>query len=395
MNRGSNDFRKEDNLVCIFDCCNDTSIFNDGCASRGNKNQSTRQDTRAYFRKARTQEVLKNLKDLIEQEEDLTRQLESEPRSSEKQNIENRLKDVKSEIDRIDKANHERDIPQAELEKLIEQQTVFEEKLFDSRVVKFVTSIGIDITSKEIQVGLNQDIVDSKNIDSIVSTLEGLMPKDAKWHVVYSDVAKPVSCTQKECTPIIGGNYIKVTGENACSFGFQAKKGSTWGWITAGHYANGKVRSSVKDYSNDNIGTVSQEKFYWGASCDCAWITASSTLTDNKIFGHGGQFTITGTIQASQQQNDVILKSGQAGGKDLGVVSATNVSVLDIGAGQYIKHLVRSSASMNHGDSGGTIVQYSDQGDLYGIASTHDWWGNYHVSIDQIEAYMGISAVLN
>ena len=38
--------------------------------------------------------------------------------------------------------------------------------------MKFVTSIAIDITSKEIQIGLNQNNVNSDNIDSIILQLE-------------------------------------------------------------------------------------------------------------------------------------------------------------------------------------------------------------------------------
>lgn len=279
---------------------------------------------------------------------------------------------------------------------LIEQQTSFEENLRDSTVIQFVTSVGIDITSKEIQIGLNQDIVNSKNIDLIVAALEEFMPKYAKWHIVYSNVAEPRSCTQEECTPIIGGNYIKVTeSSSACSFGFQAKMGSTWGWITAGHCADGLVGNSVKDYSGDTIGIVSSEKYYWGTYCDCAWITASSSLTDNKVFGFGTTHTITKTTQASEQQNDTIMRSGQAGGLDFGTVSAINVSVYNVLEGEYIRNLVRSNTLMEHGDSGGTIVENSDRSDLYGIATTHDWWGYYHTPIDQITAHMGVSPVLN
>ena len=73
------------------------------------------------------------------------------------------------------------------------------------------------------------------------------MSSDAAWHVVYSTPAEMASRTQQRCTPIVGGNYIEiddVDDENnvvTCSYGFQAKKGSTWGWITAGHCADGQV----------------------------------------------------------------------------------------------------------------------------------------------------------
>lgn len=342
------------------------------------------------------QVTLQKIKELVIKEKYLEEKIESTPSESEKEELNSKLNEVRSELDKIDEENHKKDLSEVDVKTLIEQQTAFEENLRDSAVIQFVTSMGIDITSKEIQIGLNQDIVNSKNIDSIVKALEELMPKHAKWHVVYSNAAEPLSCTQKECTPIIGGNYIKVTkSSSACSFGFQAKSGSTWGWITAGHCADGLVGNSVRDYSGDTIGTVSSEKYYWGTYCDCAWITASSSLTDNKVFGFGTTHTITSTTQASEQQNDTIMKSGQAGGLDFGTVSAINVSVYNVLEGEYIRKLVRSDTLMEHGDSGGTIVASSDRGNLYGIATTHDWWGYYHTPIDQITAHMGVSPVLN
>ncbi len=338
--------------------------------------------------------VLKEQKSLDIEEKDLKKRIKSEKNISEKIKINKRIAEIKSQKDEIERINHMKDIPKTQVERLIHQQDTFERKLLNSDAVKFVTSIGIDITSKEIQIGLNKNIVNSDNIDLIVSELEQMMPQNIKWHVVYSTPAEALSCNQNECTPIIGGNYIKVSGmEAACSFGFQAKKGLTRGWITAGHCADGRVGSSVKDYSNDNIGTVSSEKSYWG-NCDCAWITSGSSIADNKVYG-GGTHIITKTTSASGQQNDTIMKSGQGGGVDFGTVSAIHVTVLNVAQGEYVRDLVRSNTVMAHGDSGGTVVESGDKGDLYGIVATHDWWGYYHTPIDQITSQMGITAVLN
>lgn len=359
-----------------------------------NKNPKDKTLERLQEKQTR-EEVLKKLNSLGAEEDDLKNKIKSEIRESEKQKINSRLGEIKSEMDKIEKDNHKRDIPQAQLENLIAQQDSFEEKLQNSEVIEFITSVGIDITSKEIQVGVNRNTVNSVNIDSVVSQIEQIMPKNANWHVVYSDSANFLACTQNECTPLIGGNYIKVTNGDPCSFGFQAKKGSTWGWITAGHCADGLVGNSVKDYSSQTVGTVNTEKFYWGTSCDCAWITASSSLTNNEVYDVPSTHTVTKTTQASQQQNDNIYKTGQAGGRDFGIVSATNVSVLDVVEGYYVKNLVRSNTQMDHGDSGGPVVEKNDRGDLYGIVAAHDWWGYYHTPVDQITAHMGVTVVLN
>lgn len=342
------------------------------------------------------EEVLRKLTALADEEEVIKNKNTSKISESEKQNNNSRMSEIKSEMDKIDRDNHKRDIPEAQMEKLINQQDSFEEKLVNSKVIEFITSVGIDITSKEIQVGINKNTVNSDNIDSVVTQLEQIMPRNANWHVVYSESAEFLACTQDECTPLIGGNYITVdTSGKDCSFGFQAKKGSTWGWITSGHCADGKVNKSVKDDSNDNVGTVKAENFYWGTSCDCAWIEASSSLTNNEIYDVPSTHTVTKTTQASQQQNDSIYKTGAEGGRDFGTVSATNVSVLDSLEGYYVKNLVRSNTNMDHGDSGGPVVESGDRGDLYGIATAHDWWGYYHTPVDQITAHMSVSVVLN
>ena len=242
---------------------------------------------------------------------------------------------------------------------------------------------------------MNKEIVNSTNIDSIVDDLKEMMPDDADWHVVYSTVAEPVSCTQTKCTPIIGGNHITVKNSGlSCSFGFQAKKGSTWGWITAGHRVDGKIGRTVTDISGSDLGTVHTEKLYWGTYCDCGWITTSDrSVVDNKVFT-AGTHTITKTTTARQQLNDMILKTGFMGGVNRGIVSAVDVTVIDFLEGEHTRGMVRSNAMFTHGDSGGTIVELADQGDPYGIATTHDWWGNYHVPIDQITSEMGVTPVL-
>ena len=226
------------------------------------------------------------------------------------------------------------------------------------------------------------------------------MPPDAAWHVVYSTPAETLSCTQIHCSPIICGNYIEIDDPDAedepsrCSFGFKAKKGSTWGWITAGHCADGLVDEDVRDSSGNNIGTVSVEKSYRGTYCDCAWIVSSSSVTNNMVYG-SGPHRITNTTSQAQQQNDTIMKSGYVSGATFGTISALHVTVLNILDGELIRDLVRSNMVVRHGDSGGTVVASGDKGNLYGIISTHDWWGVYHTAYDNIADEMDITAVLN
>ena len=342
------------------------------------------------------QKILQELNMLNSEESDLKEQIKVEFNKQAREQIKERLKEVRSEIDSIKQDAHKKDMPKIQTQVLIKQQELFEEKLLDSEIVRFVTKVGIDIESKEIQIGLNQNIVNKTNEDAIIDQINSMMPKTANWHVVYSDATETLSCTQVECTPLVGGNLIKVVNAKPCSYGFQAKKGDTWGIITAGHCADGLVGNMAGDYSGYVMGTVIEERYYWGTSCDCAWITGNPSFVTNKVFGPGTTtYTVTETTQASEQQNDYVMKSGATGGIKFGVVSAINVSVINAEYGEYIKNLVRTDIEVEHGDSGGPVVDNYNRGNLYGIMSTHDWWGVYHVPIDRIIVHMKITPILN
>ncbi len=312
-----------------------------------------------------------------------------------------RVSEIESEIRAIEEKNHERDIPEEGLSQLIAQQDAFELRLFNSTTLWFVTSIRIDIDSQEIQVWLNNATVNSTNIRYIVSDLEDMMPPGAPWHAVYSTPAETASCTQRICAPIIGGNYIEIDSADPkrdverCSFGFKAKKGTTWGWITAGHCAESQVGEDVRNARGSNIGTVSVEKYYRGTYCDCAWIVTSSSNTTNDMVYGGGLHRVTNTTSQAQQQNDTIMKSGQASGVTFGTISALHVTVLNLLDGEIMRDLVRSNVAFKHGDSGGPIVASGDKGNLYWILTTHDLWGVYHAAYDNIADEMDITAVLN
>ena len=370
------------------------SSMNLADAEEFDKNPKDKTLDRLHEKEIRKQ-FLKKLNELGVEEADLKEKLDSVDNETEREKIIQRIDLIKSERTNMENENHKKNIQQTKLRELVYQQILFEKKLQNSNILEFVTTVGIDVTSKEIQVGLNQDTVNPKNIDSIVFAIGQFMPEDTPWHIVYSDAVTSLSCTQNECEPLIGGNWIEVVGDAPCSFGFKAIKDGVYGFITAGHCADGLVGNSVYDYSGTNIGTVSQERFDWGTSCDCAWITGSTSLYNNEVFDMPSTHTITQTTQASEQQNDLIMKTGAAGGISYGTVSAVNVSVYSVLDGYYVQNLVRSDVAMVHGDSGGTIVSASDKGNLYGIATAHDWWGNYHTPVDQIIAHMGVTPILN
>lgn len=156
--------------------------------------------------------VLQKIQRLADEQAELTEKLLSEDDQSDIQRLIARLDEIESELEGIERDNHENDIPQPQLDGLIGQKDAFEGELLQSDAMRFVTTVGIDITSREIQVGLNADLVDPSNIDSIVDDLQEMMPAGAGWHVVLSEIARPPACGPGECEPVAGGGRTGVPG---------------------------------------------------------------------------------------------------------------------------------------------------------------------------------------
>ena len=85
-------------------------------------------------------------------------------------------------------------------------------ELLQSDAMRFVTAVGIDIAGREIRVGLNADLVDPSNIDSMADGLQEVMPAGAGWRVVLSEIARPPACGPGGCDPADGGGRTGVPG---------------------------------------------------------------------------------------------------------------------------------------------------------------------------------------
>jgi len=313
-----------------------------------------------------------------------------------------RSEELSNKFEVRQKELHKNDIPEAKLNKMMENQDEFETELIKTELIQVVTSVGIDLATKEIQIGLNQDIVNDSNINDIVSQMDAIMPKNTNWHFVYSDTIQNLACNQSQCAPLIGGNEIRIdNGQSSesdwkkCSFGYKAKKGSSYGIVTAGHCLDGYLNKDVHDSVGTAIGYTVSESYYWGTSCDCGWILAGNSLIDNKVYlDSSTQTTITKTTSDTSQQNDDIVKSGITTGATVGTVSAINVSGFDFWAGYYVKDLVRSNLNAQKGDSGGTVVELGSENDLYGVLSGKDSNGTYHEPVNNLNSVLGVTPIL-
>lgn len=200
------------------------------------------------------------------------------------QSLEKQLDDENKRWNVIaDQHKAENTIPESQLEKMIEQQSRFEEKLLQNDLQKYITTVGIDLHTKEIQIGLDIETVNPENKDQIIETIDELMDKNAKWHIIYSKRVQFDSCTsEKYCVPLLGGNTITIPTIGTCSNGFKATLGGIFGFVTAGHCVDNKIGTTVSDWNGDSLGIVHKEELYWGTDCDCGFVKASSSETDNK-----------------------------------------------------------------------------------------------------------------
>ncbi|MCY4492209.1 MAG: hypothetical protein OXC46_12225 [Thaumarchaeota archaeon] len=92
------------------------------------------------------QVTLQKIKELVTKENELKEKIESASNKSEKEELYSKLNETRSELENTYKKNHKNDISGATMITLIEQQTVFEENLHSSIVMRFVSNVGIDIT---------------------------------------------------------------------------------------------------------------------------------------------------------------------------------------------------------------------------------------------------------
>ncbi|MCE9653563.1 MAG: hypothetical protein K8Q89_11025 [Nitrosarchaeum sp.] len=339
------------------------------------------------------QAEIENVRAIVEERNNLIEQINS-GKASIPENAQNRIDELNHELDRLQAIAHQDNIPEAQLQKMMKEQAQFEKELFKSDLKDFVTSIGIHLDTKEIQIGLNQDKVNSSNIAAKISQISEIMPEGAQWHVVLSDTAVKFSCTDQQlCVPAIGGNEIRMEDGKLCSFGYKATKSGVTGFVTAGHCFDGKVGQDVDDEANDFLAIINQETHSWGTDCDCGWAAGNTNEFDNKVYiSNNNTPDIDSTVSTSNQQNDFITKSGRTTGVTTGQVSAINQTVLVWD--YYVTGLVRSNTPMSPGDSGGTVVDTSTHTDLYGVAAAGDAWGNYHMPVEKMNSKLGTTAVL-
>ncbi|MET8864083.1 S1 family peptidase [Nonomuraea sp. NPDC004580] len=195
--------------------------------------------------------------------------------------------------------------------------------------------------------------------------------------------AVTVSATAEQPKPfinIIGGAAYYI-GSSRCSVGFAVTRGSTPGFVTAGHCGRAGSRTTQP------TGTFQGSSF---PGNDYAWVAAPNNTVTPYVRGSGGaNVTVRGSTQAAVGSS--ICRSGSTTGWRCGTIQQHNASV------RYsqgtVSGLTRTSACAQPGDSGGSFISGNQaQGMTSGGSGNCSIGGTtYHQPVNEALSVYGLT----
>ncbi|GAB3359129.1 S1 family peptidase [Lysobacter tyrosinilyticus] len=171
-----------------------------------------------------------------------------------------------------------------------------------------------------------------------------------------------------------GLGYLRNPGDGylyACSIGFNVTKGTTPGFVSAGHcgdagepvYLEGAAGTGPQWTLGPQIGTFQGSTFPnpGSSGTDMSWVqVASGNTQPASVYGWGsGDVTVTGGTEAAV--GAAICRSGRTSGWRCGAIKAKNVTV-NYQSGETIVNLTQTTACSEGGDSGGSFITGTGQG---------------------------------
>jgi streptogrisin C len=176
-----------------------------------------------------------------------------------------------------------------------------------------------------------------------------------------------------------GLGYLRDPGDGylyACSIGFNVSKGTTPGYVSAGHcgtagepvYFEGSAGTGPQWTIGPQIGTFAASKFPQPGQTgnDWSWVqVASGNSLPPTVYGWGkGDATVHGSTAAGV--GAAICRSGRTSGWQCGTIEATGQTV-SYQTGETILNLTRTTACSEGGDSGGSFI--TGPGQAQGVLS--------------------------
>jgi len=171
-----------------------------------------------------------------------------------------------------------------------------------------------------------------------------------------------------------GLGYLRNPGDGylyACSIGFNVTKGSTPGYVSAGHcgdagepaYLEGSAGTGPQWTLGPQIGTFQGSTFPnpGGSGTDMSWVQISAGNTQlATVYGWGkGDVTVKGSTEAAV--GAAICRSGRTSGWRCGAIKTKGVTV-NYQSGETIVNLTQTTACSEGGDSGGSFITGTGQG---------------------------------
>ncbi|MCW2877071.1 MAG: streptogrisin [Sphaerisporangium sp.] len=149
-----------------------------------------------------------------------------------------------------------------------------------------------------------------------------------------------------------GGDAYYINSSARCSIGFSVTKGSTPGFVSAGHC--GSAGNSTTGYNQVAQGTFQGSVF---PGSDYSWVAVNSNWTPQPWVndGSGGNVTVGGSTVAAVGAS--ICRSGSTTGWHCGTVQQLNTSVTY--SQGTVSEVTRTNVCAEPGDSGGSFISGS------------------------------------
>ena len=171
-----------------------------------------------------------------------------------------------------------------------------------------------------------------------------------------------------------GLGYLRNPGDGylyACSIGFNVTKGTTPGYVSAGHcgdageptYLEGSAGTGPQWTLGPQIGTFQGSTFPnpGQTGTDMSWVQISGSNTQSPtVYGWGSpDVTVKGSTEGAV--GTAICRSGRTSGWRCGAIKAKGVTV-NYQSGETIVNLTQTTACSEGGDSGGSFITGTGQG---------------------------------
>ncbi|GAA0416153.1 serine protease [Acrocarpospora corrugata] len=146
-----------------------------------------------------------------------------------------------------------------------------------------------------------------------------------------------------------GGDAYYINNSGRCSIGFSITRGSTNGFVTAGHC--GTAGASTQGFNRVAQGTFQASSF---PGNDYAWVAVNANWTPQPVVVGSGGGTVTVAGSSAQVVGGSICRSGSTTGWHCGVVQQLNATVTYPQG--TVTGLTRTNVCAEPGDSGGSWI---------------------------------------